>query len=343
MNGAVAWAMGASPVGLAARVGAAVIAGLGVVAPVPAAGEPQTRWDLPSGYSADSFHAEHLLRFANDVAERTGGSLRITVHPEGTLFAVPEIEQAVRRGQAQVGELLMAALEGEDPLFGVDSLPFLATSYADARRLAEISRPYVERRLADRDLRLLFWVPWPPQGLYSVGPIETADDLRGLSFRSYGASATRLAELAGMQVATLQATALPEAFESGAVSSMISSGAMGYDVGLWEHVGYFYDIRAWLPKNMIFVHGGAWEALSGEERAALQAAAAAAEERAWARSEALAGEFLDAFRAHGMNVEAPSQALRAFFRWTGSEMAEDWLDRTGEDGVAILEAFRSSH
>lgn len=302
----------------------------------------QQEWDLPAGYPPGNFHSENLVQFADDVRSATGGELDITVHPGASLFKVPEIKRAVQTGQAQIGELLMVVLENEDPIFGVDNVPFLATSFDDARRLADASRPFIEERLADQGMRLLYWVPWPPQGFYSPRELNRIEDLEGLKFRSYGPSAARLAEMADMQVTTVQAAEVSQAFATGRVNAMISSGATGYDSKLWEHVDYFYDVQAWLPKNMIIVNENAWQTLDEETRQAVLAAAAEAEERGWAESERLTNFYLDEFSKNGMTVSAPSDELRVGFQKIGEELQKDWLQRAGSDGEALLQAYRAN-
>ena len=302
----------------------------------------QTKWDLPAGYPPGNFHSENLVAFANDVKSMSGGKLEITVHAGASLFKVPEIKRAVQTGQAQIGELLMVVLENEDPIFGVDNLPFLATSYPEAKRLADAQKPFVEKRLAAQGMTLLYWVPWPAQGFYSPKPLEKPEDLKGLKFRSYGASAGRLGELAGMQVTTVQAAELGQAFATGRVNAMISSGSTGYDTKLWEHVKHFYDVQAWLPKNMIIVNNDAWKKLDAPTQEALKKAAAAAQERGWKKSQELAGFYLEEFKKNGMTVSAPSPALKAGFQKWGEELMKDWLGRAGEDGKALLATYKKT-
>jgi len=311
---------------------------LGLTAGAAAA---QTKWDLPAGYAAGNFHSKNLVQFAEDVKKGSGGKLDITVHANASLFKVPEIKRAVQTGQAQIGELLMVILENEDALYGVDNVPFLATSYADSKKLADISKPYIERRLKAQGMTLVYWVPWPPQGFYAPKPLTTTEDLRGLKFRSYGASAARLGELAGMQVTTVQAAELGPAFATGRVNAMISSGSTGYDTKLWEHVKHFYDVQAWLPKNMIFVNDQALNALDAPTKQALADAAKAAEARGWAESEKLASFYFEEFRKNGMTVTSPvSDQLKNGFRKFGEALTEDWLKRAGAEGQAVVDAFR---
>lgn len=298
------------------------------------------KWDLPSGYPPSNFHTANLTKFAEEVKAGTGGEIEIRVHPGASLFKVPEIKRAVQTGQVQIGELLLATLENEDALYGIDNVPFLATSYAQARKLAEASRPAVEKRLQAQGMHLLYWVSWPPQGFYSPKPLAKGEDLRGLKFRSYGPSAARLAELAGMQVTTVQAAELSQAFATGHVNSMITSGATGFDSKIWEQVKYFYDVQAWLPKNMVFVNVDAWKKLDAAKQEAIMKAAVAAEQRGWAESERLAGYYLEEFKKNGMTVEAPSPELKAAFQKFGEDLLKGWLDRAGPDGQAVVDAYR---
>ena len=83
---------------------------------------------MPTAYPANNFHTENIQQFANDIDKATGGKLKITVHANASLFKAPEIKRAVQGNQAQVGEILLVNFENEDPLYGLDGIPFLATS-----------------------------------------------------------------------------------------------------------------------------------------------------------------------------------------------------------------------
>jgi TRAP-type transport system periplasmic protein len=126
----------------------------------------QTKWDLPAAYPATNFHSENLQQFANDVDKASAGKLKITVHPGASLFKAPEIKRAVQGGQAQIGEILLVNFENENPIFGADGIPFLATSFADSKKLYAAQKPVLEKLLNAQGMKLLYAVAWPPQGLY---------------------------------------------------------------------------------------------------------------------------------------------------------------------------------
>jgi TRAP-type C4-dicarboxylate transport system substrate-binding protein len=305
-----------------------------------AAATAQTKWDMPTPYAATNFHTENITQFVADVDKATRGQLKITVHPNASLFKAPEIKRAVQGGQAQIGEILISGYSNEDPVFGVDSVPFLATSYGDAARLWKASRKGLEERFAKQGLMVLYSVPWPPQGIYSTKPLGSVADMKGLKMRTYNPYTSRIAELAGAQPVTIQAAELAQAFATGAVNANITSGATGYDTKAWEVVKNYYDTQAWLPKNVVFVNKQAFDALDKATQQALLKAAADAEARGWKTSEDKNKWYLEQMAKNGMSISPPSPQLKADFKKIGDTMTAEWLATAGPDGKAIVDAYR---
>jgi TRAP-type C4-dicarboxylate transport system substrate-binding protein len=300
----------------------------------------QTKWDMPTPYPAANFHTENIVQFASDVEKATGGKLKITVHSNASLFKAPEIKRAVQGGQAQIGEILISGYSNEDPLFGVDSVPFLATSYADAGKLWKASKKPLEDRFAKQGLMILYAVPWPPQGIYSSKPLNSVADMKGLKMRTYNPYTSRIAELAGAQPVTIQVAELAQAFATGAVNANITSGATGYDTKAWEVVKNYYDTQAWLPKNIVFVNKAAFDALDKPTQQAVLKAAADAEARGWKTSEEKNKWYLEQMAKNGMNVAVPSAQLKSDFRKIGDTMTAEWMNNAGADGKAVVDAYR---
>ena len=300
----------------------------------------QTKWDMPTPYPATNFHTENIQQFADEVDKATGGKLKITVHSNASLFKAPEIKRAVAGGQAQIGEILVSGYSNEDPVFGVDSVPFLATSYADARKLWQASRKPIEDRFARQGLMILYAVPWPPQGIYSSRPLNSIEDMKGLKMRAYNPYTSRIAELAGAQPVTVQVAELAQAFATGAVNANITSGSTGYDTKAWEVVKHYYDTQAWLPKNVVFVNKAAFDALDKPTQEALLKCARDAEARGWRVSEEKNKWWLEQLAKNGMTVQPPSPQLKAGFRKIGETMTAEWLRTAGPDGQAIIDAYR---
>src|SRR5712691_5618974 len=302
----------------------------------------QVQWRLPSAYPADNFHSENLAAFAKDVGEVTGGKLAIKVYPNASLFPAPAIKSAVRIGQAQAGEILISLHDNEDPMFGVDVVPFLAASYGEARKLWAASRPAIERKFAAQGLMVLFAVPWPPQGIYAKREINTIADMRGLSWRVYNAGTERIAQIVGAYPVTIQAADLRQALATGLINALMTSGATGYDSKVWESMVYFYDTQAWIPKNVTFVNKAAFDQLDRPTQEALLKVAAAAEARGWWRSQDKTKWFLERLAANGMKVVPPSQALKAGLQQIGERLTGEWLAKSGADGQTVIDLYKKS-
>ena len=299
----------------------------------------QTKWDLPAAYPAGNFHSVNLANFAAEVDKATGGKLKITVHANASLFKAPEIKRAVQGGQAQAGEILMANFQNEWQIYGSDGLPFLASSYDDSMKLYRAQKPLLEKKLADQGLMLLYAVAWPPQGIYSKKPINSAADLKGSKWRAYSPMTARIGELVGAQPVTVQAAELSQALATGVVEANMTSGATGVDSKLFEHLKYYYDVQAWLPKNAVIANRKSFEALDKPTQDALLKAAAAAEARGWAESRKVNEDTLATLKKNGMEVLPGSPQLRADMKKVGETILKEWLDKSGAEGKQVLDTY----
>ena len=137
-------------------IGIAVSVALALLVGTPQAGE---RWDMPTAYAESNYHAENARLFAEAVGVCTGGSLEISVHANESLLKGEEIMRAVESGQALIGERLLSAHQDENPVFGFDSVPFLAPSFEASERLWHAAKDRLAEVLAGRNLVLLYSVP----------------------------------------------------------------------------------------------------------------------------------------------------------------------------------------
>jgi TRAP-type C4-dicarboxylate transport system substrate-binding protein len=295
---------------------------------------------LPAAYPADNPHTVNLQAFTKDVADATGGKLQITVHPGASLFKAPEIKRAVQGGQAQIGEILLANHANENPLYALDGLPFLATGYADAKKLYDAQRPALDKLLASQGMKLLYSVPWPPQGIYTKKEIQSVADMRGIKWRAYSPATAKIAELIGAQPVQIQAAELTQALATGVVESYMSSGSTGYDSKTYEHIKNWYDTEAWLPKNAVFVNLKSLQSLDKPTQDAVLKAAADAEARGWKISQEKNEWYKKALTEKGMKILKPPPKLVADLQQVGTIMIADWEKQAGPEGQAVLAAFR---
>ena len=300
------------------------------------------KWDMPMAYSGSNFHSVTGAEFAKCVTTGTGGEIEIVTHPSGSLFPGAQIKRAIQTGQVPIGERLLSGHQNENAIFGVDSVPFLATSFDDADKLWEAAKPTMEEILADQDLTLLYSVPWPPQGLYFRDEVNSVADMEGVKFRSYNNATSRLAELTGMLPVVIEAAEISQAFATGVADSMVSSGATGYDRKVWESLNYFYEVDAWLPRNYIMVNSDVWSGVDDRNKNVIQGCAELAEYAGTWRAKEYTGFTLQGLRDGGMTVAPASDTLKAELQEIGKTMTAEWLEAAGEQGQAIVDAFMAS-
>lgn len=304
--------------------------------------QAETKWDLPTAYPAFNFHVKNLEQFAADVKKASNNQLVITVHAGASLFKAPEIKRAVQSDQAQAGEFILANFQNEWPIYGLDGIPFLTGSYDDAFKLYQAQKPILEKKLASQGMMLLYSVPWPPQGIYTKTPITTIADLKGKKWRAYSPTTARIAELVGAQPVTIQEAELAQALATGVVETLMTSSSTGADNKLYEYMKYYYNVQAWMPKDVVIVNKKEFDALDKATQEAVLKSAAEAETRGWEASKTETAESLAKIKAGGITVVEPTPELKAGLQEVGKKILTEWSQKAGADGKTILDNYYKS-
>src|SRR3984893_15970368 len=248
----------------------------------PAAARAQTVWDMATEYPQSAMPGLGVTTFAKHVAEKSAGKLQIRpsfdasggIRSAGMLAAVAD-------GRVQAGDAFAGALEAEDAIFALPSLPFLVTSIADARRLADLARPFLAAALQNKGQRLLYLTPWPPTGIWSKAPLKTPSDLSGLSIRTYDRISREVFAGAGARALSISfADTLPR-LADGSINAVLSSGDGEAGRKLWGYLPYFAEITYSLPLSVASVSQAAYDALAPDLRDAVDTAGRQTETELW--------------------------------------------------------------
>ena len=301
----------------------------------------QTKWDMPTPYADTEFQTKNNYQFAEDVKKASNGVLNIQVHSANSLIKNPEIKRAVQTGQVQIGEIFKPNLGPEDPMFELDAIPFFAASYKEAQALLEVSRPAIQEKLMKQGLRVLYMVPWPSQAFFTKKPINSVADLKGLKMRTYNAQTARLGQLMGVVPTTVQATEIPQAFSSGIIDTMFTSGPTAVTSKAWDYTKFVYDTQAWVPKNVVFVNEKSFQALPESVRKVVLEQAAIAEKRGWDWSQAENDNSPKELVKNGMSLAPISPVFKSELKKIGDQMLEDWLKKAGPDGKKVIDSYYS--
>jgi TRAP-type C4-dicarboxylate transport system substrate-binding protein len=320
---------------------ALALLGLGAsLATGPAAA--QTRWVMATPYPDATYHTQTIRWFLAEVERLAPGKLAVQLHTNASLMPLNQIKRAVQTGQIQMGEVLLGAFGNEDPLFEIDFIPFLATTYPQQVALHQATAPAIRARLERQGITALYMVPWPSQLLYTRTELRSVEDLKGTRFRAQTPTISRMAELLGATPTTVQAAEVPQAFATGVVNVLLTSAQTGVDSAAWDFSKYVADIGFTLTRNLVMVNTRAFMALDPATRAAIQDAAARAETRGREAAEASEPVMLERLRSRGMLVNAPSPQLMEGLRAVGTVQEREWIAKAGPDGAALLERYRAS-
>jgi TRAP-type C4-dicarboxylate transport system substrate-binding protein len=320
---------------------AAILTG-GAAALLPLAAAAQAvRWQMATPYAEGSYHTRNIRLFLDDLATATEARVATQIHTNGSLLPMPQIKRGVQQGQVQLGEILLSAYANEDPFFDVDAVPQLVTTFAEARRLHELSRPYIEARFARQGLMLLFMVPWPPAGFYSNAPLPTIEALRGTKMRTFNTMTQRFAQLVGATPTLVQLAEVAQAFATGVVNAMVTSAAGGVDTAAWDYAKVFTPVGFSMTKTAVLANRRAVEALNDADQRGLKLAAARAEARGYQLAEEATLATERRLAERGMTVARPSPELLAGLAAVSRTMTEEWIARAGEDGRKLIDAYRA--
>lgn len=297
-------------------------------------------WDMPSPQPAGSYISDNVTQFAEEVEGATNGALRIRVHPGGSLVPGERIKSAVQRGEVNIGVNLLSVWQNENSLYGIASVPFLANSWEDSRVLWEETKPVLNEVLAEQNLKVLYRLPWPPQGLFVNRELNTPSDADGVSFRAYNQTTARFAELMGMNSTMVEESELSQAAATGIVESLISSGDPVVSHQLWNYLPYFYDMQAWIAVTHVFVNKREWDALDQSTRDAVMNAARSAEERAEETSKGMTDDLKNALSDRGVSILDPNAEMQEEFERVGGIMRDEWLENASPAAREVVERYQ---
>jgi TRAP-type C4-dicarboxylate transport system substrate-binding protein len=302
----------------------------------------ETTWIMASGYPEDSFFTQNIRMFIEEVEAASEGELSIDLRPNGELIKLDAIRRAVQAEQIQLGEIRFGVYGNESPMYVLDSLPNVAGDYESSVRLMEAQKPWFDRVFEEDGMQILTYQPWPGQGFYTKFPIESVEQFDGVKMRIYSTSTQRMGELLGFDATILPYAEVPQAFSTGLIDALFTSGQTGNDIQAWDYVSNFTYTGSMHNKNGIIVNQRALGALSEDLQAAVIAAGEAATLRGYEMSKIAGENSIAVLAENGMTVSEASPELLAALEQIGKTMIEEWAAEASEDELAVLDAYRAS-
>jgi len=302
----------------------------------------QTQWIMASGYPENNFLTQNLRKWVEDVEKGTSGRLKITLHTNDSLIKLDSIKSAVQRGQVQGGEIRLGVYGNEDPMYILDGVPFLASTYDEAWKLMELQEPYFKGLFDKAGMVIAGYQVWPSQGFYTKFPVNSVEDFKGKKIRIYSTATQRMATLLGFNATILPFAEIPQAFSTGLIEALFTSAQTGVDIQAWDNTKYFTDVGAILSKNALIFNKRAFAGLSPADQKAVMDASAAYTKRSWAMSKAAGDEKAAVLKKNGMTVTGGPPAVISAMKKVGVQMADEWKATASPAAVAVLTKYLAS-
>src|SRR5699024_6733922 len=97
------------------------------------------------------------------------GRIVIDVSTGGALgYDGPELLKAVRDNNVTISDVLLSGVVGDEPLFGISTLPFLTQNFDEGKIFIDIARPYYDSTAEEKwNQKILFGGSWPYAGFWT--------------------------------------------------------------------------------------------------------------------------------------------------------------------------------
>ncbi|MBO1073037.1 TRAP transporter substrate-binding protein [Roseomonas marmotae] len=287
-----------------------------------------TALDFATVWPEGNFHTQNARRFAAGVAQATGNAVTINVHSGGALgFKGPELLAALRDGLVPMADVPGNQQIGEEPMLGVETIPFLVSSFDELKLLHKHLRPEYEKVAARNNVKFLYRVPWPTQYIHLRTPLASLDGLRGVRIRATDKTAADMCNLLGGAGTMMPWGEVVPALASGRIEGVATSASSGVDGRFWEFLKAAYRTNHTFISEIVSINLDAWNALPAASRAALEEVAARMQSEFWTVSAqddiASARKLVE----NGMQLVDPPAEMLAEMRRRTAPLKEDFMKR----------------
>lgn len=295
--------------------------------------------DLNAKYGANNFHTKGAEKYAELVKSYTNGSVNIVVHSGSSLVKGNPLK-AVKDGTVAMTDMFIPFTSGGGKVFGISALPFIASSYDDAFKLYQISKPAYEKVAAKWNQKLLYAVSWPPSGIYTMKAVNSSADFSDVKARTYDKNSANFVKMVGGSAVALPWGEVYSALQTGMVNAVVTSSASGKDGKFWEVLKNFTKISYAYPLQAVTINADYWNALSKDQQDAMLKAAAEIEKAQWDASKEEDKVALKMLSDNGMAISEASDTLKKELDAIAAKMLEEYLADADDSIKKIFEEYR---
>ncbi len=284
-----------------------------------------------------------LEAFAEKVAEVTDGQVKIRVQSGGALgYGGPELLRAVRDNLVPVSDMLTSGVAGDEPLFGIVTLPFLIQDFEEGRILNNIARPYFDKVAEEKwGQKILYIAPWPAAGVWSKHEVSEVGHMKGLKTRTYDENGALFMEAVKATSYPLPFSEVYSSLATGVIDSVLTSTPTAVDAKFWEVLDYYAPVSITMATDLVTVNLKEFNKLDEATQAKILNAAKEVEDWMWDAVAEQDKEMESISAKNGITIVAPSQEFLSDLSEITKDIREDWLRKAPAEAKEIVEAFNN--
>ena len=334
-----------SPMRRRACVAAAGLLALAACAPSDDAGQ-QTNQNAVTEITAagtafpNTIGEQHWFTFQRKVEEGTQGRFKVRMLVHGQLGSEEQIVAGLRRGRVQIGNLSAMVTSTLLPETTILYAPFLFESEAEADFVYDhyLTDLFTEL-LAEQGLHLVSWSEIGFHHVYSVNPLASPADMRGLRFRVSASEASRLfAEALGADIIPLGFGEIVPSLQTGLIESGENSVSMYVRTGTSSEAPHLTLTAHCFGMSIIVSDKTWWDGLADADRAIIASAyPSIAETRKDTRAEA--EQDLANAQSFGITPRWPDAAEREIWSTAVAHVPEELARSVGGQSNRVLETI----
>lgn len=307
----------------------------------PAKTAAPVKWVANSVWPPNNHHSVGLNDFAKKAKEVTKGKVEITVQTGGALgYKGPELLKVVRDGLVPMSDILTSGVAGDEPLFGVVTLPFLIQSFDEGKILNDIARPHFDKVAEQKwGQKILYIAPWPAAGLWSKKEVKSVADMKGLKTRTYDKNGGLVMQAVGGTPYPLPFSEVYSSLATGLIDSVLTSTPTAVDAKFWEVLKFYSPINVTMATDLVTVNLKEFNKLDKDTQAALIKLGKDMESDMWKKVAQLDKDQEAISNKNGIKTVPPSKEFLNELSVVTKGIREDWLKTAPAEAKTIVEEF----
>lgn len=223
----------------------------------------ETQWKFISIIPAGQVFTKVLAELAQDLTQKSGGRLKVTLYPAGELpYKGTEHLRIAEKGLVEMAEIIGAFSFGDAPQLVLPDLPYLALNDQELRVLRAAMVPIAEAALRARGVEPIAITIYPRRQVAMREPVKGLAEFKGKKVRTAGGLEAEYLKLWGA-VPSFQVWAeVYPAVQRGIVDGVMTATVAIETAKLYEVAPYFVKIDGNPNHLYVCVNQAAWKALS---------------------------------------------------------------------------------